>query len=508
MDVLEGLADALEPPEAQFFDDPVGWVAEYVDFGGLTPYQEEVLAQLPVMGRVSMRSPHGCGKSALAALTVLWFSITRDGKDWKIITTASAWRQLTVYLWPEIRKWARCLRWEKLGRKPFNNRTELLGLSLRLSTGAATAVASTDHEKIEGAHADHLLYIFDEAKAIPVPTWDAAEGAFTGGGVETLALAISTPGEPQGRFYNVQKKEAGYEDWWVRHVTKAEAISAGRMDRAWADQRARQWGSQSAIYLNRVEGEFASSDEDGTIPLSWVEAAQDRWTEAHPNCFVSGGRDKPDSYGHNQNCGLPDFMGVGVDPARSGPDKTVLALRHGSMISEIRKHSKEGTTQTSSRVESLLNHRGGSAIVDVIGIGAGVVDQLRDVVHFRKKVHAFNSSEKTNRKDRTGELGFLNTRSAAWWHLRERLDPDSPDEPILLPPDDELTGDLTAPKWWVTGAGKIQIEGKDEIRKRLSRSPDTGDAVAMVFWLDAQKQRITVATPFSQGQQSYWKQAG
>ncbi len=145
--------------------------------------------------------------------------------------------------------------------------------------------------------------------------------------------------------------------------------------------------------------------------------------------------------------------------------------------------------------------------MDVIGIGAGVVDSLRDRPHLRKKVIAFNSSERTSRKDSSGELGFINTRSAAWWHLRERLDPDSPDDPILLPPDEELTGDLTAPKWWVTGSGKIQIEGKDELRKRLGRSPDVGDAVVMAFWLDARSRQVIAVSPFGQSQRSYWKQA-
>ena len=45
----------------------------------------------------------------------------------------------------------------------------------------------------------------------------------------------------------------------------------------WADQRARQWGEQSSLFRNRVLGEFAVSDQDGVIPLPWVEQANDRW---------------------------------------------------------------------------------------------------------------------------------------------------------------------------------------------------------------------------------------
>src|SRR5690606_9385780 len=121
------------------------------------------------------RGPHGLGKTTDMSVAALWFALTRDLAciDWKVITTASVWRQLAVYLWPEIHKWAQRIRWDKVGREPFNMRTELLALQLKLKYGAATAVASNQPERIEGAHGDQILYILDEAKIIPPPTWDA-----------------------------------------------------------------------------------------------------------------------------------------------------------------------------------------------------------------------------------------------------------------------------------------------------------------------------------------------
>jgi len=65
---------------------------------------------------------------------------------------------------------------------------------------------------IEGAHAESLLYIFDESKSIAAPVFDAAEGAFAGPG-EVFALAQSTPGEPSGRFYDIHARASGLEDW-------------------------------------------------------------------------------------------------------------------------------------------------------------------------------------------------------------------------------------------------------------------------------------------------------
>jgi hypothetical protein len=345
------------------------------------------------------------------------------------------------------------LDWEKIGRDPLSERTELLSLSIKLATGEAFALASDNSVMIEGAHAANLLYVFDESKAIPADTWDSAEGAFATGDV--YWLAISTPGEPQGRFYDIHKRAPGYDDWWVRHVTLEEAIVAGRVSRKWAEQRATQWGKTSAVYINRVDGEFATSEDDGIIPLALVELANERWYQ-----WVEDG--KPG-----------DFTGVGVDVGRGG-DKSVYAKRFDWAIDELMRSSERDVMPVAGRTKGILDKHGGFANVDVIGIGAGVVDRLREQ---SVDVRPFNASEKTTARDRSGELGFTNKRSAAWWNMREILE----SEQIALPPDDKLIGDLTAPKWRVMSGGRIQVESKDDIKKRLGRSTDDGDAVVMVF---------------------------
>lgn len=151
---------------------------------------------------------------------------------------------------------------------------------------------------------------------------------------------------------------------------------------------------------------------------------------------------------------------IGVDPARGGGDKTVLALREGLVVVELRRYSQEDTMTTAGRVAGVLRANKGRAIVDVIGIGARVFDRLREMA---LQVSPFNAAERTDELDRSGELGFTNRRAAAWWKLRERLDPANGGQ-IALPPDDLLTGDLTAPHWRVMSGGKIQVESKDEIR--------------------------------------------
>lgn len=273
-------------------------------------------------------------------------------------------------------------------------------------------------------------------------------------------LSVSTPGEPQGRFYEIQSHAPGFEDWHVRHVTLDETIKAGRINMGWVNSRERQWSREAAVFQNRVLGEFASSESVGVIPLSWVEKANERWQVWNDT--------KPE---------LP-FKCVGADIARSGEDKTVFALRFGNVISELRRFSHSDTMETTGRIKGILDAYGGKAIVDVIGIGAGVVDRLREMKH---EVEPFNASERTDYRDKSGEMGFVNSRSAAWWRMRELLDPDSDNE-VGLPPDDMLTGDLTAPHWKVTSGGKIQVEAKEDIKERIGRSTDDGDAVVQAFW--------------------------
>jgi hypothetical protein len=454
----------------RYRDDSVSFVVDCFDWpAGESPaeYQLEVLSALSENRRVAIRAPHGVGKTSIAAWIVLWFALTRDGnegQDWKIVTTASAWRQLKHYLWPEIHKWSRRLRWSKVLRSAFNS-AELLQLNLKLQTGEAFAVASSDANLIEGAHASSLLYLFDESKSIPDSVFDAAEGALASG--DCYALSISTPGEPVGRFYKIHARQPGLDSWWTRHVTLEEAIKSGRINHEWAEEKKLLWGENSAIYQNRVLGEFHTSDADGVIPLSWIEAAIERWETWH------------------ESKEWFPFTCVSADIARSTDgDKTVLALRHQHVITELRRFAVADTMVSGGHVASVLRARGGYGIVDLIGVGAGVFDRLREQ---RLKVRPFNASASApgSMKDRSGELEFLNSRAAAWWTFRERLDPAFGSN-IALPPDDRLIGDLCAPHWKMTSSGKVQIESKDEIRKRLGRSTDDGDAVVMAFFEEPQ----------------------
>src|SRR3972149_4084676 len=133
--------DHFQPP---YRDDPAAFIHDCVDWEGGSPadYQTDIAERLISKRRVAVRASHAVGKTTTAAIVILWFALTRDGDDWKIPCTASAWRQLSNYLGPEIHKWARRLHWSGIGRPPLESRPELLPLCLWHGTCEAVALAS------------------------------------------------------------------------------------------------------------------------------------------------------------------------------------------------------------------------------------------------------------------------------------------------------------------------------------------------------------------------------
>ncbi len=206
-------------------------------------------------------------------------------------------------------------------------------------------------------------------------------------------------------------------------------------------------------------GSFSAGHQDDpwqVIPTACVIAAQQRW--------------RPELKPEGQQ------TAVGVDVARGGKDKTVLAPRWGAWYGPLERHAGKDTPdgQEGARLVLARLSAGGYANIDIIGPGASVYDLSRQQ---GASVVAINFAESAPGMDRTGLLRFTNLRAYAYWALRDALDPEKGDG-IMLPPDSELKADLCAPRWMMRVNG-IQVELKDDIAKRIGRSPDAGDAVVM-----------------------------
>lgn len=212
------------------------------------------------------------------------------------------------------------------------------------------------------------------------------------------------------------------------------------------------------------DGDFSVGLRDQNfqvIPTAWVKAAQARWT--------------PD--GHK---GLA-MTAMALDPAGGGRDSAEIACRYGGWYAELISAKGEETADGSSTAGTVVKHRrdGCPVIVDVGGgYGGGVTVRLKDNNIDRV---AFNGANASTGKTNDGTLKFANKRAEAWWRFREALDPDQEGgSDIALPPDPELTADLTAPTWELKARG-ILLESKEDIRERLGRSPGKGDAVVMAW---------------------------
>jgi hypothetical protein len=437
----------------KYYNDCLGWVKEFVNIK-LDPYLEKAFAALSKHNRIALQAVHGAGKTTFDAIVVLWAGAVSN--DCKVITTASVWRQLEDYLWPEISKWYNKTDWTKFGSTP-----KLLTTKIEFGPSSfATAVSPGQPESIEGAHAQRVVYIFDEAKEIEAPIFESAEGAFSTPG-DHIQIVSSTPGAASGTYYNICSCKPGYEHWCRLFFSLRDAIRAKRVSISWAREKRAAWGVTNPVYINRVWGMFAEDSVDMTIPLSWVNAAIRRWYAWQ-----------------NTSTELPALTCIGADTAGQGVDKTCFYSRHDHVIMPPYREGKSNSMKLAGKLMTMVD---GDAYINIdtsFGEGAGTACRLDEL---EVKCNHINFGEKTDRKDASGILGFANVRAAMWWSMREQLDPQN--HPTLCLPDDPmLIGDLTAPKRIMRSDGVILIESKDDIRKRLGRSTDDGDAACLACW--------------------------
>lgn len=210
-------------------------------------------------------------------------------------------------------------------------------------------------------------------------------------------------------------------------------------------------------------GDFGAGIEDDpwqVIPTEWVEAAQARWKPLEDMRILHRGDFKMDSYG--------------LDVARGGGDNTIGFARYGYWYDNPNvlegKDSPDGPTSASFAVSHVRDHA--PIHVDVISVGASTYDFLKQSGIHVVPVDVRNAATSF---DRSGQLSFYNLRSQLWWQFREALDP-AYGSTVALPPEPKLLADLTAPRWGLQGT-KIKVESREEIIKRIGRSPDYGSAI-------------------------------
>ena len=428
----------------RYRDDPCGFASDVLKVK-LWSRQEELAEAIRDHPLVRCQSGNSIGKDfVVAGVLAAWWIYACRGF---VLMTGTSDRQVREVCMKELR------RAFHRGNLPGELYTHALRVPGSEDVGLL-AFVSNEASRMTGFHFPRTLTIITESQG--ADDWALEAMLANLAGAEDRLAAVGNPTSPSGWFYQTSKAP----DWHSLtisafehpNVVQGRTVIPGAVTAAQIERIRSTYGESSPVYLARVLGEYPEQSLTGLYELSHIEAAMSRHAE-----FLEKHAESP--------------AVVSVDPARFGADHTAVAVRRGPCVVEVRTWAKQSLTETSRRVLALLDELGvapgqrGVVVCDVVGLGSGVVDMLRDA---RYTVRAFNAGAKAKDPER-----FVNARSEVAWLLRDELEAGS----IALPDDPDLHEEMLAVEWGITTEGRIALEPKDAMKSRLGRSPDRLDAV-------------------------------
>jgi len=431
--------------------------------------QQEALGALASNDFVSVRSGHKVGKSRMDATAALWWVCTRPSA--RVVFTAPAGHQVDSILWPELRK-----LYEMAARRgcPLGGRLyDDYHKGLRFRDGREIfGLTTRDAEAFAGISSPSLFFVVDEASGFPEKIFDSVFGNSTGGG---KVLLTGNPTRISGTFFDTFHSKRGA--WKGLRISSRETPNfkpgakriPGLASPEGVAKLEAHFGKGSPVLSVRVEGEFPTSGDRTVVSLALIEDAVLRWTE-------------------NADKALPsEPLVVGLDCGRFGDDPTVAIARRGHRVVAVFDNlpKADGPDTAGLILKRLREHKlNGSPLlgptekpkihVDVIGIGAAVFDSLKrsrdcDAV-------AVNVSNASDVKPSDGFPGYHNLRTQVHFAAADWLGAGGE-----IPPHEQLQADLTVPEYSFDSNGRFQVEEKDQIKRRLGRSPNHGDALTLTF---------------------------
>jgi hypothetical protein len=400
--------------------------------------------------REAVASGRGIGKSALVSWLVIWMLSTRIGST--TIVSANSESQLRKVTWAEITKWLAMglnSHWFEVSAtslQPAKWLTELVERDLRKGTrywGVEGRLWSAENpDAFAGVHnMDGVLVIFDEASGIDDAIWAVTAGFFTENTPNRFWFAFSNPRRNTGYFYETFHSK---RDFWNTKVVDARTVEG--TDKAVYQQIIDEYGPDSSQAHVEVYGQFPSAGDDQFIGANTVDEAMKRVKY--------------------QDMSAP--IVIGVDPARFGADATVIAVRQGRDIVKIIRHRGDDTmTVVGHVIEAIEEYKPALVVIDEGGLGAGIVDRLKEQ---RYKIKGINFGNKSK-----NPIMYGNMRAQMWGDMREWLKTAS------IPNDRFLKTDLISPMMKPDSRGTIFLESKKDMKSRGLASPDAADAIAVTF---------------------------
>ena len=420
--------------------------------------QEEVLSALPDHRRVAVKSGNGLGNGFCVAVAVLWIlHIHNPHEPAIVLSTAPTFRQVRHILWRQTRRLHRPAA-GILGGKMLDARWELADDRYAMGLSADGA------DQFQGFHSDNILIVVDEAEGVSDDIYEAIEAVMTSS--EPRLLLIGNPTTVTGAF-----RRAFFEE---RNLYYAVTISAmdspnviagktvvpGLTTNKWVQERRETWGEENPIYRARALGEFPDQGEDTLIKLTDIErAARQESPDPVNDPSKDAGEDAEDA-----------GVVLVVDVARFGSDRSVILRRRGNRVEDIRTFNKLDTMQLSGWIVAAIKEFQPTRMyIDEIGVGAGVVDRLKEEGYGVRGVNVARRS----RQDSV----FANLRAEGFWRLRELF----ANGEISIPADNQLMGELAALRYSYDSMGRVLMESKEALRQRGQSSPDKADALMLAF---------------------------
>lgn len=430
----------------RYYHQPVEFVREVLAAQPDDAQQQILRAVARGERRIAVRSGHGVGKTTVLAWLVIWWICTRFPQ--KTVCTAPTSDQLFDALAAETKAWIQ--RLPPALHDAFDVLTEKITLKAAPNDSFVSFRTSRPEkpETLAGVHSANVLLICDEASGIPDAVFESAAGSMSGTNATTVLAG--NPVRTSGLFYDVFHALA---DLWFRvHIS---CIGHPRVDPDFVEDIRRRYGENSNAFRVRVLGEFPLADDDTVIPFELVESALSR--DVQPLLV------------------LPVW---GLDVGRYGSDPSALARRRGNvLLRPVEERRGLDTMQVAGWIvheyeRTPLAERPSEILVDSIGIGAGVVDRLTEL---KLPARGVNVSEAPTIFDEQ----YLNLRAELWFRGREWLQRRD----CHLAGDERLAAELAAPKFKVTSSGKIQVEAKEDLKKRLPKigSPNRADAFLLTL---------------------------
>lgn len=426
----------IETPET-FFSGILG-----VDFWAK---QIEIVESIKKHRRTAIRSSNSSGKTWSIARIALWFLFSFPNSV--VINTAPTHRQVENQFWRNLRS-AHNKAKIRLGGKLLKTALSIdedwfaIGFTTRDGEGAMEAFA--------GWHAKNMLVIIDEASGVHPRVFEAIEGAMAGGATVRLVL-IGNPTRNTGDFAEAFKdpiyNKIHISAFDVPNVIKRMALITGLATWEWVQEMISKYGEDSDIYRVRVLGEFPKHEADTLISIDSIAKSIDADREM---------------YGEDEY--------VLLDPARYGKDKAAFVYKKGNyamVLEEIA--SSDLMVLAGKMVQYLEKYPKAQGRIDIIGVGAGVFDRLKELPKVRSRVAGVNVAVAAGDKEH-----YANMRAEAWDLMRLWL------RDCILEKH-EGWYELAQPKMKIKSDGKLQLESKEDMRKRGVKSPNIADALSLAF---------------------------